>query len=80
MRAHGEIAYTLAEAGVVRLTVVDVAGRVRVVLAGGARAAGRHTTRWDGRDGGGHALPAGVYLVRLEVDSRVTSRKFVIAR
>ena len=79
MRAHGEIAYTLAEAGTVRLTVVDVAGRVRAVLAGGSQAAGRHSTRWDGRDRERRALPAGVYLVRLEVGNQVMSQKLVIA-
>jgi hypothetical protein len=78
LRAQGEIAYTLREAGEVRLTVVDVAGRVRAVVAGGAQGAGRHTTRWDGRDANGRALPAGVYLLRLEAANHVTTRKLVI--
>jgi hypothetical protein len=80
LRAHGEIAYTLRETGQMRLTVVDVAGRVRAVLAGGSQAPGRHTVRWDGRDVEGHALPAGVYLLRLETAGRETSQKLVIAR
>jgi flagellar hook assembly protein FlgD len=80
LQAHGEIAYTLPEAGHVRLTVVDVAGRVCAVLAGELQGAGRHTARWDGRDARGNALPAGVYLLRLETAGQVTSRKLVIAR
>ena len=80
IRAQGEIAYTLRAGGEVRLTVVDVAGRVRAVVTYRPQAAGRHTTRWDGRDADGRALPAGVYLLRLETAGRVTSRKVVIAR
>jgi len=78
LRAHGEIAYTLTAGGEVRLTVVDVTGRVRAVLADGSQIRGRHIARWDGRDGAGNALPAGVYFARLEVEGVVSSRKLVI--
>jgi hypothetical protein len=50
------------------------------VLADGAQEARRHDLRWDGHDSAGDALPAGVYLLRLETAGRVTSRKLVIAR
>jgi hypothetical protein len=80
LRAHGEIAYTLPEAGRVRLAAYDVTGRQVAVLSDGAQEGGRHALRWDGRDAGGHALPAGVYLFRLETAGRVTSQKVVIAR
>jgi hypothetical protein len=80
LRGHGEIAYRLPEAGQVRLSVVDVAGRVRAVLAGGFRTAGRHTSRWDGRDARGSALPSGVYLLRLETAGRESSQRLVITR
>jgi hypothetical protein len=78
LRTQGEIAYTLPAAGKARLTVVDVAGRVRAVLADGPHVRGRHTARWDARDGAGSALPAGVYFARLEVEGVVSSRKLVI--
>jgi hypothetical protein len=78
LRTQGEIAYTLPAAGEVRLTVVDVAGRLRAVLADGSQIRGRHTARWDARDGAGNALPAGVYFARLEVAGQVSSRKLVI--
>jgi hypothetical protein len=67
LRTQGEIAYTLTEAGQVRVTVVDIAGRVRAVLPGGFRTAGRHTSRWDGRDARGNTLPPGVYFLRLDL-------------
>jgi hypothetical protein len=80
LRALGEIAYTLPGAGRVRLAAYDVTGRQVAVLSDGAQEGGRHALRWDGRDAGGHALPAGVYLLRLETSGLVTSRKLVIAR
>ena len=80
LRAQGEITYTLRKAGEVRLTVVDVAGRVRAVVAGGAQTAGRHSTRWDGRDGRGAEIPSGVYFLRLEAAGGVQTQKLVIAR
>jgi hypothetical protein len=80
LRAQGEIGYTLPEAGHVRLAAYDVTGRQVAVLADGAQEGGRHALRWDGRDARGNALPAGVYLLRLETAGRVTSRKLVIAR
>jgi hypothetical protein len=75
-----DIHYTLPQAGRVRLAAYDVAGRQVAVLSDGAQEGGRHALRWDGRDADGHALPAGVYLLRLETAGRVTSQKLVIAR
>jgi hypothetical protein len=80
LRAQGEIAYTLTGAGRVRLAAYDVAGRQVAVLTDGVQEGGRHFLRWDGRDAGGHLLPAGVYLLRLETVGRETSQKVVIAR
>ena len=46
-----------------RLDIVDVRGSiVRTLVHGGA---GRLRISWDGRDAGGHSLPAGTYFARL---------------
>ena len=34
-----------------------------------AQAAGRHTVRWDGRDGAGQLVGPGIYLARVEVET-----------
>lgn len=61
------IAFELARAGEVRLSVVDLRGRrVRTLAHGEHLGAGRHEVIWDGRDDREHALPAGVYCCVLE--------------
>ena len=68
------VSLTLAEAGPVRLTVLDLQGRelVRVerTLGAGAHALALPTAE----------LPAGVYVVRAEADGRVQSRRLAVAR
>ena len=60
------IAYTLAHDEDVVLEVYDVRGaRVRT-LQRGRFGAGRHDVTWDGSDGGGTPLPAGLYMVRMQ--------------
>jgi hypothetical protein len=58
--------YSLPRDGEVSLRVFDVIGRQVSLLASGRQPAGAHTATWSGRDDSGRALPAGVYLVRLE--------------
>ncbi|MFN0149649.1 MAG: FG-GAP-like repeat-containing protein [bacterium] len=75
-----ELAFTLPDRGPVRLAVFDVSGREVAVLVDEAHAAGRHVVRWDGRGEDRRAMPAGVYLARLEFAGRVEGRKLVLAR
>ena len=63
------------DAAGVSLWVYDVLGRrVRQVWQG-PLGAGRHRFVWDGRDGGGKAVAAGVYLYQVEVDGQVEAKK-----
>ena len=76
----GPLALTLESdrPGVQRVRVTDVQGRIVARLADGWSPAGRRRLEWDGRDRGGRSLPAGVYLVTLEVDGRTTSRRVTL--
>lgn len=67
-RGTSVLAYTLPSPADVQLVVTDVAGRVVRTLERGARAAGRATLTWDGRDERAEALPAGVYFAKLAVE------------
>jgi len=61
------ITYDLPEQAAVQLRVFDVAGRlVRVLVADQQTGPGRNRVTWDGRDGAGRCVAAGVYLCRME--------------
>ena len=66
-----------AEAGDVDLTIYNVLGQpVRHVWTG-PLAAGEHRLAWDGRDGQGQPVAAGVYLYQLQVGDQTRLRKMV---
>jgi flagellar hook assembly protein FlgD len=76
-RARTTLSFRLDEATPVRLGIYDVTGRRVSRLLDGRLAAGTHRVSWDGRDGGGRALPAGTYLVRLTRGEETTTGKIV---
>jgi hypothetical protein len=57
-----------------RLSLHDLAGRR---LRAWDLPGGDYLLRWDGRDGSGRRVPAGVYFFRLEASSRTPTRKVV---
>ena len=69
-----EIRFSLSEGARVRVTVFDVAGR-RVRALGEVRGRGEMSrVHWDGRDGSGAQVPAGIYFFRAEGDLRFTRK------
>ncbi|MGQ0722728.1 MAG: S8 family peptidase [Candidatus Eiseniibacteriota bacterium] len=69
-----------ANSGRASVAVYDLQGRRIAVLADGQERPGRHALRWDGRDGDGRAVAAGVYFVRLETDAGQVTRKIALLR
>jgi carboxypeptidase T len=59
------IGYQLESPGWASLTIYNIAGQTVRTLVEGRQEAGPHSASWDGRDGRGRKLPAGVYLCRL---------------
>ena len=74
-RSVSRVAFTLAEAGAVRLSVVDLLGREVAVLADGDRAAGAHEAALDTA-----RLASGVYVVRLQTGDTVASQRLTVVR
>jgi hypothetical protein len=72
--------YELGSYGPVTLTVHDVSGRLVRQLESGPRKAGFHTARWDGSDGRGHIVPAGVYFVRFSAGGTVSTGRLTLVR
>ncbi len=77
--AHGamQVSFGLASAAHARITVLDLQGRERAVLADGEFAPGAHVASWNGRSAGGEA-GAGVYFLRYQVAGRTFLRKFAL--
>jgi YVTN family beta-propeller protein len=57
--------FALPVAGPTRLSLFDIQGRELGILLDGWQAAGERSLPWEGRDGQGRALPAGLYFARL---------------
>ncbi len=77
-RASTEIDFALAQAGDVSLGVYDLGGRrVRVLIDHRWVATGAQKLSWDGRLDDGTAAPAGLYFVRLERPTGVSTRTVV---
>jgi hypothetical protein len=72
--------YGLSRAGRATLAVFDVRGRRVRLLRSGPAAPGRHAATWDGVDTAGHAVPPGLYFVRLEFGGESSVRKLVLIR
>jgi hypothetical protein len=71
------IDYQLPQAGLVNLAVYNITGqRVRTLVSQNLPP-GYYSQVWDGRNDGGRALSAGVYIVRLNASGRSASQKIV---
>lgn len=74
------IRLALPAAGPVRLDLVDVSGRVVRQIEDRAMAAGVHTVDWDGADGSGRPVPAGIYWARLQAQGQERTQKITVVR
>jgi len=77
---HTTIRFFLPAAGQVRLSIHDTRGRRIVELAVGRQVAGEQTATWNGKDGEGAAMPAGVYFVRLVWEQHQQTCKILLVR
>lgn len=74
-RGYAHVAFSLAEAGAVRLSVMDALGRHVATLAEGELPAGPHTRTLDTS-----GLAAGTYLIQLEADAQVLTQRATVLR
>jgi subtilisin family serine protease len=72
------LGYQLASPSSVILTVHDVSGRLVRRWDMGAQAAGAHQVAFDGRDGAGRKLSAGVYLYRVATGASPLTGRLVL--
>jgi hypothetical protein len=74
------IAFQLPRKEHVRLTVMDLEGRVVRTLIDGPLSPGRHDVVWDGAGAGGEVLPSGVYFYCLESGEARLARRMTLVR
>lgn len=74
------IAFSLGAPGPVSLSVYDLSGRIVADLGSDWMAEGPHSLQWDLRDGSGRAVPAGVYVIRMDAGGFQQSRQMVVIR
>ncbi len=72
--------FDLARPAVVTFGIYDVRGRLVRTLVAGAMPAGGHEAAWDGRDAGGRAQAAGVYVARLDVGRETFTQRLVLLK
>jgi flagellar hook capping protein FlgD len=74
------IAYGIARAGAVELSIFDVTGRKMRSLVSDTKEPGSYRVQWDGRDGAGRNVAGGVYFARLRAGAELVQRTIVVAR
>jgi hypothetical protein len=73
--ATTRIDYAVPRAGLVRIGVYDVLGRLRAVPVNESRPAGRNSATWNARAAG---LGAGLYFVRVEAPGLKETRRLAL--
>lgn len=74
------LSFELAVAGPVKLSVHDTRGRLLRNLVHEALPAGLHERHWDGRGASGQPLASGLYLLSLEQDGQLRTRKLLLLK
>ncbi len=57
--------------------IYDMAGRLVVDLGGGLLVEGENVFAWDGYDGKGRRVPAGVYVLVMKSEGKTSQKRFV---
>ena len=79
-RGSTTLEFTLPRETHVRMGVFDAAGRRVIALHDGVMAAGAHREAFTLSDDTGRELPSGLYLVRLEAEGRILTRRIAAIR
>ncbi len=74
------IAYTVPKASRIDLRVYDSAGNLIRKLDEGERQPGTYELRWNGLDGAGERMPAGVYFIRLATSAANQTERIILMR
>jgi len=74
------IMYYLTERSMASVKIFDTLGREIRVLDSGIKNPGYHTVRWEGKDGYGKHVSAGIYLYQLQIGQYIQTNKMVLIK
>ncbi|MDZ4183158.1 MAG: chitobiase/beta-hexosaminidase C-terminal domain-containing protein [Candidatus Cloacimonadaceae bacterium] len=74
------IAYTIKEAGKVRLDIYNSRGQLIRTLVNESRVAGAHSAIWNGSDHNGEPVSSGIYYYRMQSGSYSSTRKMLMLK
>jgi len=74
------IGFALPTAGLVRVQVFDMRGRLVKTLQDGSMSAGHHSLIWDGTDSSGRPVASGLFVYRLASGDQVFSGKMMLMK
>jgi hypothetical protein len=75
-----QLSFEVSEQAHVDFRIFDIAGRCVAELHAGEFAIGKHRLSWDGWDGRGLSLSAGIYFIRVSAAQETKVRKLVLIR
>lgn len=78
VRRATRFSFALPREANIRLSVHDVQGRERLLLANGGFAPGRHSIDWTSQ--GSSQLDPGLYFIRLQTPGRTITQRFVLMK
>lgn len=74
------IAFSVPEAGKVRLTVYNIRGQRVRDLIDDSMMRGFHKVIWDGKDNGKHSVSSGLYFVRIDTGNNTVIKKVMMLK
>jgi len=74
------IIYHIPDRDVAIVKIFDALGRKIRILDSGIKDSGYHTVSWDGKDGYGKQVSAGIYLYQLQIGQYVQTHKMVLLK
>jgi hypothetical protein len=79
-RREATLCLALPTSGRVEASIHDISGCLVRRVFNGVLGAGSHQLLWDGRDEGGHAVVAGIYLARISTPAGPAAARIVLVR
>lgn len=75
------ISFEMAEPAAVNLAIYDARGRrVKSLIDGAVRSAGRHVVHWDGTASGGAPVSPGIFFLRMETRGYTGTERMVLIK